>query len=86
MLKPLIFAHQSIGDKKMPKETSPKEYRFSVSQTIKAYGSVSIEAETLKEAEKKLESIKQSSIDWYTDDYTEQMENAPLSFELESIE
>jgi hypothetical protein len=73
------------GDK-MPKEANPKEYHFSVSQTIKNYGSVSIEAETLKEAEKKLESIKQSSVDWYTDDYTEQMENAPLSFELESVE
>ena len=70
----------------MPKETTPKEYRFAVSQTIKNYGSICIEAETLKEAEKKLESLKQSSIDWYTDDYTEQMENAPLSFELESVE
>lgn len=63
-----------------------KEYSFTVSQVIRNYGTLNIVASSMKEAKNKLKDVKQSSVDWYTDDYTEQMENAELNFELESIE
>jgi len=71
---------------KNTKKTKKKAYRFSVTQPIRNTGIVSIEATTLKKAKSKLKKVNQSNVDWYTDDYTEQMENAPLKFELESIE
>ena len=63
----------------------PKEYSFSVSQVIHNYGTLHIVASSLKEAKDKLKNIKQSSVDWYTDDYTEQIENAKLKFDLDFI-
>jgi hypothetical protein len=66
--------------------TKNKEYRFSVTQVIRNFGAVTIEAKTIKEAKSKLKEVEQSSVDWYTDDYVEQMENTPLKFELESTQ
>ena len=63
-----------------------KEYSFSVSQVLRNYGTIHIVASSMKEAKRKLKDVKQSSVDWYTDDYTEQMENAELNFELDGIE
>lgn len=63
----------------------PKEYSFSVSQVIHNYGTLHVVASSIKEAKDKLKDIKQSSVDWYTDDYTEQMENAKLKFDLDFI-
>ena len=63
-----------------------KEYSFTVSQVIRNYGTLNIVASSMKEAKGKLKDVKQSSVDWYTDDYTEQIENAELKFELDGIE
>ena len=66
--------------------TKNKEYRFSVTQVIRNFGAVTIEAKTIKEAKRKLKEVGQSGVDWYTDDYAEQMDNTPLKFELESTQ
>jgi len=66
--------------------TKNKEYRFSVTQVIRNFGAVTIEAKTIKEAKRKIKEVEQSGVDWYTDDYAEQMDCAPLKFELESIQ
>jgi len=66
-------------------KTKKNEYQFGVTQIMVNCGTIYIEARTFEEAESKLKKVKQSSVDWYTDDYSEQIENSKLKFNLEAI-